>query len=318
VPGLPLALLRMSVSIGVATVSYYALEQPIRRGIVAPRRLTAMGLSGSAVVVACLLAATRGAVHTEKIATLREAAGPTADAGTPDVLLIGDSVAERLGGPLQERGAHRGLRVMQMGQLGCTLLVNTRVRFPNGRTLPLDSCDPARANWFEAVAQRKPTLVLVVEGGTGLGQRWIGDHWRQPCEPGYDEALDRDLSAAVHAFAAHGVRTVLTTSPVPELSDVNPHLLGLPGGASPDALREPMAEHLECQNRVRRIVAERTGASLIDLAEFVCPSGVCRREIHGVPLRTDGVHFEGEAADIVSDWLLDRIGEMKLLGRADE
>jgi hypothetical protein len=55
---------------------------------------------------------------------------------------------------------------------------------------------------------------------------------------------------------------------------------------------------------LRRAVEQEPRAHFLDLDSFVCPDGECRDEIDGVALRTDGRHFQGPAADIVSTWIV--------------
>ena len=49
--------------------------------------------------------------------------------------------------------------------------------------------------------------------------------------------------------------------------------------------------------------------AIVDLHSFICPSRTdCIEEVDGVPLRPDGLHYEGPGADIVSRWLLTQTG----------
>jgi hypothetical protein len=46
---------------------------------------------------------------------------------------------------------------------------------------------------------------------------------------------------------------------------------------------------------------------ILDLAERLCPNGVCEREIDGVPIRPDGVHYSMEGGTGLSRWVLEQI-----------
>ena len=80
---------------------------------------------------------------------------------------------------------------------------------------------------------------------------------------------------------------------------------------SSDQLKDLFQRNSECQNRVRREVAEQTGALLLDLDAYLCPHRRCRREMNGVRLRSDGLHFRGPGARLISTWLLDQIEALK-------
>jgi hypothetical protein len=46
---------------------------------------------------------------------------------------------------------------------------------------------------------------------------------------------------------------------------------------------------------------------ILDLAERLCPKGVCQREHDGLVLRPDGVHYAIDALEPTSRWILDEL-----------
>jgi hypothetical protein len=42
---------------------------------------------------------------------------------------------------------------------------------------------------------------------------------------------------------------------------------------------------------------------LVDLGNYLCPANDCHKEINGVKMRPDGVHFKDADARVVAAWL---------------
>ncbi len=103
-------MLRIAVTLVVAGLSYLWLERPIRVGNSSPRRLALAGGVGVALVSLLLMAGTDAHVPTQpQLDTARMPAGTDRE-GRLDLVLIGDSVAEKLGPALEESAEGRGLR----------------------------------------------------------------------------------------------------------------------------------------------------------------------------------------------------------------
>jgi hypothetical protein len=102
------------------------------------------------------------------------------------------------------------------------------------------------------------------------------------------------LADAADRLGARGARLVLTTSAYSQIV------------FQPSAARA----QTDCTNTVTREFAPtHPGVGLIDLAEYVCPSGgTCRDTIDGAKLRADGVHYEGRAARLIARWMLPQLG----------
>jgi len=307
--GWTLTAVRIAASVAVASLSYVALERPIRRGALAPRSLAAAGAVGALLVVAALVGATRPAPNLP--GEQRAGGGPAPDS-TRSLVVVGDSVAETLGPALAGRAAARGLAVLELGHYGCLVLKATGLRFPNGLTLELAYCADVERRWRAAVSETGPSVVLILEGGAGIGDRRVQEDWLEPCSPAYDAAFADDLSQAIRFVEERGARAVVAITPPARLVDAPPRFQALWGGDDP-AIQELLIERAACQNALRREVATRAGADVVDLAGFACPTGRCVREVDGVVLRPDGIHFAGEGARRAADWLLDRLVERGLL-----
>jgi hypothetical protein len=116
--------------------------------------------------------------------------------------------------------------------------------------------------------------------------------WAHPCDAAYDDWYESQIADGAKVLTARGARVVLLA----------PAQSTLPWG--PPELNE----RLRCLGDVeRRLARTNPSVAVIDLNRFVCPRGVCRDRIDGTLLRPDGLHFDGEGADIVTRWLAPRV-----------
>jgi peptidoglycan/LPS O-acetylase OafA/YrhL len=304
--GVLLSALRIAVSLAVATLSYYALERPIRRGAIAPRRLLVGGCVAAVALAACIVLATSNARSGGETSSLSPG-GPGRGAEHTDVLLLGDSVAFELQGAFLRDARARGLSAESLSMSGCSALSATKINFLGGQVFLLSNCLELREVWKRWVARHSPSVVLLVEGWPGEGQKLVDDEWTHPCEEDFDRTYARDLAELIEAFGRSASRTALVTIPMPRIADLSPRHAPLWAGTSHADLEVLFEERVACQNDVRRKVADETGALLLDLRAHMCPDEKCVREIEGRVLRPDGVHFKRSGAVWAADWLLSEL-----------
>ena len=58
---------------------------------------------------------------------------------------------------------------------------------------------------------------------------------------------------------------------------------------------------------IQKSAAAVPGVEVLDFARQLCPSGACDRELGGVTIRPDGVHYSIEGAAAVSRWVLEQL-----------
>jgi peptidoglycan/LPS O-acetylase OafA/YrhL len=301
--GWPLLVVRIAVTLAVAALSYYIVEQPIRHGAASwpkARRLTIAMVTAAAVVVAVTLAtsgpSTGPSTHTVVADQIRHAAparGPR-DLRSPRVLIVGNSIALYAADEGFKRlSTAPRLDVLNLGSIGCRLLPEeTRSRYPNGDVF----ASQARAcsdNWAQAVSVFRPDVVAMLVSEPTDSEHEINGHWTAPCAPDYDQVLERDLNEQVRLLASNGARVIIATSAYS----------GLPYKT------RAWFQHNDCQNAIFRKVAEaEPRAVLVDLFSWMCPTvdGNCDSRVGNVVLRPDGVHFRGASARWLAAWLIER------------
>jgi hypothetical protein len=207
------------------------------------------------------------------------------------VLIVGDSVAYYLAEPMRAIHTVPPLAVLNLGFSGCNMLPGVsrdRSTRSNGQVVvaPTYPCDP---DWeVGALARFRPAVVFWVTSSPP-DELWQRNRWISACSSLYAREFRAALSHEVARLGALGAKVVITTSAYPRF-----HLQGS------DAVAD-------CENTFRRQVAATTGAQLADLFEYICPHGKCRREEHGVVLRSDGLHYKDAGGRIVARWLIDQV-----------
>jgi peptidoglycan/LPS O-acetylase OafA/YrhL len=288
--GWTLVALRVGVTIAIATISYFLLEQPIRHGAIPARVLRpAVPALVGALVVGLVFATTSSSREERVVADPIRIATPQPD--VERVLVVGNSVALFLADEgFKPLHTNPRIDVLNRGRIGCTIVPIDRVRDAHGEILhvPATWC---RKDWDEAEAAFRPDLVVLTFAEPTDSQAEIDGSWTAPCEPLYDSKLEAELHDAIHLFASGGAHVVLTTAAYANYPMKTPDWF----------------HHNDCQNAIiRRVVASEPKAMLADLFAWYCgvPETECRNTVDGVQLRPDAVHYRGRGAEIVAKRIL--------------
>jgi peptidoglycan/LPS O-acetylase OafA/YrhL len=272
-----LTVLRLVCTLGVALLSSWLIEQPFRTRK-APRYAHRYAIT--LLVVGCV--ASLKAVSYASIPPLATPPTPPssvrqmiAEPVTFQITLLGDSTANSLGWGL--RGIHRpGVRVDLLGRDGCTMLA--------------DMCNGS--SWAQHAKEDHANAILVFLGGAFLHGLTVDGHWRKACHRGWDTAFESTLAKRLADLSPAQGRVWAVTVP---------YVLGPWEGAA-------FRAEVDCINaEIRRASASVPGVRVLELGEHLCPKGVCQRELDGVAIRPDGIHFTVEGAAGLSQWVLDEV-----------
>lgn len=292
--GVRLHALQFAVTFAIAIASYHGFEQPIRTGRLRFGRVGRFGralvLAPTSIGVAMLLVL--GATHAS--ADSRVFRAPATSSLTPPpgaasysaysgelasfrVMMVGDSTANSLGWALRTL-RKPGLAVELKGHDGCTILA--------------DMC--GAPDWGTFTSEVKPHASLVFLGGAFMHGLSLDGDFRKACYPGWDSVFRAKMETHLRALltARDGVDVWAVTVPYP----LGPW--------------ETKAFHHEvaCINEGIVASAEAVpGVHVLDLAEHLCPGGVCVREHEGKTIRPDGVHYTVDGAEDVARWILAQI-----------
>ena len=294
--GLALLAVRLTVTFAVSIASWALLERPIRSlrpaGWWSGRRGTASGVAALALATIVLLAATSGAVQlsTEDLGDGVVGAGRAAD-GAPRVVVIGDSVAASIAAPAIESPKAYGLDVVRSTVLGCQAVWDGTHQ---ARGVEKDVSRPeACPSAIDAlIAAERPDAVLVLYGGWTNADLEVDGAWVGACDPAYRALLRTRFQQIVGEAGATGAPVLVANA-----------------ARSTNTFRQDDTwERTACTHEVMEEVALATpGAEVIDLDGWLCPGGECRERFEGIPIRSDGVHFQGPGGAVASEWIFGEV-----------
>jgi peptidoglycan/LPS O-acetylase OafA/YrhL len=317
--GYPLLVIRIGVTLLVATVSFYVVEEPIRRGRL--RSFTewrAWLMTSGAVlgVVAVTVVATLPSAADAAPATLSRPTGAQYSGPIVKLAVFGDSVASRLGLAMSLNNIQQSYNVdLQNGALiGCGVLRSTEYiahGIPDPMAASCNSGTPASqqwpAQWAGDLAQFHPNVVAVLVGRWEISDRLINGQWMHIGEPAFDTLLKQSLEQAVSVAGSTGAQVMLMTAPCFDSGEQN----------NGQPWPEDSATRLEDYNNIlRQVGSEHPGnTEVYDLGAQLCPGGHFALSVDGVQIRdADGVHIV--PTDAAGQWLDARVlPEVVRLGR---
>lgn len=301
--GIGITAIRFGLTLLISILSYRYLEQPIRKNGLRIRGAVWVVLGVFGLETLLLLGATRYGAVLEAKPIVIDIPGlpslgdryilPPKGTGRKEplrVLVVGDSVAQALGERMHWVQQGTGKVVAEQGVGNCSILHDQYLAHSlENRPHLGGDCD---AHWEKQVKEQEPNVVLVVLGGGYFAPVKIGDTWRKCCEKEWDEAYEKELTRQIRLMSAAGARVIVTVVPYPV------------GGWRGKGLNEK----IDCFNALLKRAADAVpGTSILDLKTELCPSGQCKMEDKGAPIRPDGMHFQGEGAENIARWVLEQI-----------
>jgi peptidoglycan/LPS O-acetylase OafA/YrhL len=295
--GWSLTIVRIAVTLMVASASYVLVERPIRRGAL-NRRVVRIVAPGVAVaVVVSLLAATAGAVVVPGAAGAPPVVTGAPPSGPPSrVLVAGDSVAFSLGWYYRPDDIPGVASIDITSELGCGIYTGTLYSKNGERLRPSPGCAAWSQRWRAAVRRDRPVLSVMLIGAWEVFDIKVGDRLLRVGSAAHRAYLRRQLDEAIAILSGAGGRVVVLTTPcfeatsqgiaVGQTTRDDPHRIA----ALNDMLRSAVARHA-------------ASATLIDLQGYLCPNAKYASTLDGVALRVDGVHFTSGGAQLVWRWL---------------
>ena len=222
--GFPLLVARLAATFCAASISFFAIEEPIRRRRVLKGRIAwpAMGAAVVVSVVALFFATVtpalatvpvRGAnaMTTAETRSLRAAGAFTTH--PIKFLLLGDSIALTLGTGLSNRSVSRyGVEMIDKGAVGCDLdSVEVNLSGSVGPATP--GCLHWRTDWTQYIAQDRPDVVGLLIGRWEVSDHLYDGHWVHVGEASWDEHITSELNQAFGILSSKGARIIVFTMP---------------------------------------------------------------------------------------------------------
>ncbi len=324
VDGVPLDAVRVAATFAAATVSYVAVERPIRHGTFTVRRVavavpTALALTAG-VVVASTVGATTNPLDedpdfeiavavptTSEPATIAPVDGdPEGDAiagelgptttttlrngGIRSVGLVGDSVAGTLAPAFADALPAAGVAFFDAHVHGCGVAAGFTVTEADEPFPWSAECTERVPEVHEQlIGEHDPDLVVWHSTWETADRRVDGTFVEFGTDAG-DAAVEAEIDRVLDRLTAAGATVVILAAPPNAPSEFV---------ADPDPSRM-----LHLTALFRDIAQRRDDLTVLDLNPMVCPGGPpCSPTLDGLTIRPDGGHYSAESAV----WLVDQL-----------
>ena len=298
---------RCAATVLLAGVSWWVIEQPIRKW--RPAKVPLLPLAAAtvgtaiAVTVVVIPVATRvddGGLSPTSVAATETIERPVMVAQRNDktgrvVSVFGDSVGWTL---MRYLPPTPGFTFVNHTLIGCGIVRSTSYRYSTEKGDPKPECDSWPTRWEGQVANDRPDVVLLVVGRWETVDQFKDGRWTHVGDPSFDTYLSGELRLALDVLGSTGARVVVTTEPYNRRAE------------KPDGSLYP-EDKPDRVNRwnalVRSVVAEHPNAVVLDFNKKLGPSGTYTSKINGVRVRSDGVHPTADAVTWLTPWLLDAL-----------
>ncbi len=301
---------RCAATLAVAGVSYWLIEQPIRRW--RPSRVPLLPLA--AATVASAAAATMLVVPVTTGPALREVGlppgvsavaavspsppGQPAPAPRPrdpnqpfTVSVFGDSIGWTM---MHYLPPTPGFRFIDHTVIGCSLVRGTPYRYIGQTLEQRPECDTWPGRWTTQIGQDRPDVALLIIGRWETVDRVNEGRWTHIGDPTFDGYLNAELQRALNIAGSTGVRVMVATVPYSR------------GGEKPDGRLYPEDQPdrvNQWNTMLRNAVSQHPNVSILDLNKKLSPDGVYTAKVDSIQVRSDGVHLTAEGVKWLTPWL---------------
>ena len=305
---------RCAVTIGVSWLSWWLIEQPVRRW--RPQHVPMLPLAAATVATAAVVTMTVMPVTNRP----SEPAGPDVmstaltqadvgaevpvpigappvrrDPGTQTVAVFGDSIAWTL---MRYLPKTPGFSFSDYTTIGCGIARGGPYRSAGETLNQKPECDTWPERWSQRIKHDRPDTVLLMIGRWEIVDRMRGGEWTHIGDDDYDEYLSGELQRAVDILGSTGARVVVTTAPYTRRGE------RADGSLYPE---DRPARVEEWNSLLRDVVGKRPNVTVLDFNAKLNPDGEYTTRVDGIRMRSDGVHPTAEAVKWLTPWLVDSL-----------
>ena len=312
--GLSLFAIRCAATLVVSTVSWWAIEQPVRkwRPVLVPLLPLAGATAASAAAITLLVVPVNP----------RPGLGPLSGSlppGVSPVAVVSPSPPPdiRPAFALGPRDPHRPFTVSVFGDsigwtimhflpptpgfqfidhtvIGCSLVRGGPYHYL-GQTLDQKSeCESWPGRWTSQLAIDRPDAVLLVVGRWETVDRVNEGRWTHIGDPTFDSYITAELRRAIDILSFSGAPLTVT------------NLAYSRRGEQPDGSLYPedQPDRVDLWNKLlAKTIGKRPDVRILDLKKKLCPEGVYTDKVDGIQVRSDGVHPTEEGVQWLVPWL---------------
>jgi peptidoglycan/LPS O-acetylase OafA/YrhL len=316
--GAALTSTRLATTLGAATLSFYLVEQPIRRGALRGWRGRVAVPAGFATAAVAIVVATVGATAASPLEQVqagqklqakpaptapgRQSSAPARGVAAPQpasILLVGDSVPYTLLPGLQPLGAEHGVSVDTALVAGCGVVGGTATYY-DGQVPPhAPGCEELVDDYEQTALDRDRPDIVIWMSTWEINDRIVQGERVRFGSNAWDQMMLDKIDQAAQRLTTGGAHLVITT-----MAPRAPNELVPPSDAT-ETSRYVRLNQLYTQ--YARAHPERV--SIVDFAAMLCPGGPpCSRTVDGIePRPLDGLHFTPKTAGWAAGRLLDAV-----------
>jgi peptidoglycan/LPS O-acetylase OafA/YrhL len=312
--GLSLFGIRCAATLAVSTVSWWAIEQPVRKW--RPVQVPLLPLAGA-------IAATAAAVTMLVIPVVpRSGGGPLGASLPPGVSSVAvvspaPPVGFRPARAVGQRDPHRPFTVSVFGDsigwtwmhflpptpgfefidhtvIGCSLVRGGPYHYLDQTLDQKSECESWPGRWSSQIAIDQPDAVLLVIGRWETVDRVNEGRWTHIGEPAFDSYISGELRRAVDILSFSGAPLTVANLPYSRR------------GERPDGslYQEDQPGRVDRWNALLgKTIEDRPNVRILDLKKKLCPAGVYTAKVGDIEVRSDGVHLTQEGVQWLTPWL---------------
>ncbi len=309
--GFSLFAVRCAVTLAVSTVSWWAIEQPVRRW--RPARVPLLPLAGATAATAAAIAMLVVPVAQPRRAIRRQLApwrvagrgcSPSPPGTRParavvqrdprrpfTVSVFGDSIGWTL---MHYLPSTPGFHFVDHTVIGCSLVRGGPYRYL-GQTLDQKGeCESWPSRWTSQIATDRPDAILLIVGRWETVDRVNEGRWTHIGDPAFDAYLASELRRAVDILSSKGAPLTVANLPYSRRGE----------RADGSVYPEDQPERVNQWNTLLgRTIGQRPNVGILDLNKKLCPEGVYTSKVDGIQVRSDGVHLTAEGVKWLTPWL---------------
>jgi peptidoglycan/LPS O-acetylase OafA/YrhL len=316
--GAALTMARLATTLGAATLSFYLVEQPIRRGALRGWRGRIAVPTGFATAAVVIVVATVGATAASPLEQVqagqklpsrpsptapgrqRSASAQGVAAAQPSrLLLVGDSVPYTLLPGLQPLGGERGVAVDTALVAGCGVVGGVATYY-DGQVPPhAQGCEKLVDDYEQTTLDRDRPDIVIWMSTWEINDRIVNGDRIKFGDAAWDAMMLDKIDQATQRLTTGGAHVVITT-----MAPRAPNEL-VPPSDGAETSRYVRLNELYTQYAR----AHPESVSVVDFAGIVCPGGPpCPRTVDGIdPRPLDGLHFTPNTAGWAARRLLDAV-----------
>jgi peptidoglycan/LPS O-acetylase OafA/YrhL len=309
--GLSLFGVRCAATLAVSTVSWWLIEQPIRKW--RPARVPLLPLAGATVATAAavtMLVVPVGprpggpldgslppGVSPVAVVSPSPPAGPARAVAQRDprrpftVSVFGDSIGWTL---MHYLPSTPGFHFVDYTVIGCSLVRGGPYRYLGQSLDQKTECESWPSRWTAEIAADRPDAILLIVGRWETVDRVNEGKWTHIGDPTFDAYLTGELRRAVDILSFSGAPLTVANLPYSRR------------GERPDGSLYPedQPERVDQWNTLLgKTIGQRAGVGMLDLNKKLCPEGVYTAKVDGIQVRSDGVHLTAEGVKWLTPWL---------------